>query len=528
MKSNSTMFADLFKDDTAVKAQPPISQMRGWGAFFGDIGGLGATQSNHSDNPAGWLLAAHYNVWARNCIRARAAAIAQTPLKLYQWDDDGDEEEVESHAILDLLETVNPINSNRISFKRSIATQLAIHGDCIVKKVRGASGQVNELYVLPRQVCYPWPSFEKYIDFYEWQVTGEHIQPDDVIRFWYPDPAGSIYAESPTSTALRYINAYNVSDMAAEAIDKRGGQGGGIVAYDSLLLGSDWDRVRREWDTKYADPRNAGMDKHMPPGTTYQSGALTAQQMERENRITRLAKSIMGCYGVPPANAGDYSDASVLANAAQQDKNFWQGYAIDEQDFIAEALNNDLLWKEYPGSYEQGLFLKFDRSQVSALNEDQDMKVNRAIVAFQGGLTSLNEARNIAGLEDIDAEGADAVVVTIEKRSEATTLIDTETGAVIETAKPAAVTETVTPDAAMPQPMPAQQPMQPDMMPSTPPAKARIVDFVGMKALTPDGEGVIESIHRFGDYGGMTATKAEPVIIVNGKAYAVADVEVLS
>jgi hypothetical protein len=48
-----------------------------------------------------------------------------------------------------------------------------------------------------------------------------------------------------------------------------------------------------------------------------------------------------------------------------------------------------------------------------------------------------------------------------------------------------------------------------------------IFDFVGMAAVTVEGIalGTIEKIHRFGDHEGITATKAEPVVIVDGKAH---------
>jgi hypothetical protein len=55
-----------------------------------------------------------------------------------------------------------------------------------------------------------------------------------------------------------------------------------------------------------------------------------------------------------------------------------------------------------------------------------------------------------------------------------------------------------------------------------------IVDFVGMEALDAEGNalGAIEAIKRFGEWDGVTATKAAPVVIVGGRAHKASDVRV--
>ena len=55
-----------------------------------------------------------------------------------------------------------------------------------------------------------------------------------------------------------------------------------------------------------------------------------------------------------------------------------------------------------------------------------------------------------------------------------------------------------------------------------------VVDFVGMTAMDADGNtlGVIEKIARFGEFEGITATKAESVVMIGGKAHRAGDVRV--
>lgn len=496
----------------AVKAVP-LSSLRNWNM----LAGTPSTTVSITDSPEGWIQAVDGNVWAGNCVHARCSVIAQAPLKLYQYTGtEDDREEITDHEVLTLLETINPF-TNQITFRRQIESQLSIFGDCIVVKVRGLRSAPNELLLLPRQLCDVQADAGGWGPVVTWTPQGKIIASEDLIRFRYPAHDGSVMGSSPTRTALKYVNAYNTADASAEAIDKRGGQGGGIVSFDALLNGIDLERMRADWERRYTDPKNAGVDKFMPPGTKYESGALTGQQMQREERMGRLAKSIMGCYQVPPAVAGDYSDASVLANAAVQSRAMWDFFALDELRFIEETLNNDLLWREWPETKDAGFYLEHDLDDIAALQEDSDKRMNRAVVGVNGGIISINEGREIVELEPVNDPNADAVSMILEQQAKD------------EQAKQKAAELEVLKE-QQPQQFGQQQPGAP-MQPQPPQpgqvpqqfagrAESPIFDFVGMQAIAPDGTtGTIEAIKRFGEVAGMTATKAEPIVVIDGRAY---------
>jgi HK97 family phage portal protein len=314
---------------------------------------------------------------------------------------DANEQEVEKHDVLDLLHNVNPINYNRSSFFKAIERQLCIYGTAYVLKVRGAtSAQPLELYIMAASNVELVFAPNTFVAGYRWMPTGQIYPPEDVIRFWYPADDGSPYANSPTSAAVACINRYHLADTAQAAIDRRGGQGGGIVSYDATVMPGDMGRLADTWDRRRNNPENAGMDLHMPPGTNYMTGALTAQQQQREERMYRLTKEIMAAYGVPPAVAGDYADASVLANADAQMKLFWELWALSELSYIAETFTAELL----PDFGLDGYTLEFDTRDIAALREDVDARANRAIMLVQGGIISINEAREMTEYDPITSD----------------------------------------------------------------------------------------------------------------------------
>ena len=400
--------------DAAKAAFAPLSYGQSWlrGMDF-----YNRYSFKFPDEPQGWTRAVRSNVWAFNCVNARANAFSAVPLKLYKRSGKPEVEDecIEEHPILELLETVNSVYLDRASFRHAAQWQRVEQGGAIIRKIRDGSGKPVELYVLPAHLVTPEPDPRLLVSHYTY--AGQFIPREDVIRWYYIDSSNPLAAMSPTSVAVRAINRYNVADIAAQAIDERGGRGGGIISSEVNILDPDMRRYMDEWNDRWANPENAGMDGFMPPGMEYATGTLTAQQMQREERAMRLAKEIMAAYGVPPSLAGDYSDASVLANAAQQSTNFWQSVMLYELQSFADTLTYYMLWQDWPESKDEGLYLKHDTDEIAALQDDElkeaeveRAEADRATVLMAGGVISLNEAREIVDMEPIKDERADEVL----------------------------------------------------------------------------------------------------------------------
>ena len=477
----------------------------------------------YADNAIGWMMAARFNVWCANCIKARANVMAAAPIRLYKKSSDVenvDPEIVNDHPVLKLLERVNPKEGSKTFYKRG-ARQMAIHGEWYILKVRKLNGEPTELHRLPAQWTYPHVSIDMtHIDYYQYQGQVMYA-PEDIVRVFYPREDYPVYAASPTQTALFAANGYNMADLEAQYRDRRGGQGGGIISVDGAGA-KDWSRIKAEWDSQRSDIRNSGRDAFLPPGATYASGVLSAQEQQREQRSTRLAKEIMAAYSVPPSLAGDYSDASVLANAAQQSTNFWQSWALPELDEVAEALNVQLLWPDWPDSREAGLYLAFDTNEIKALQPDRLIEVQvdeaRSRIAGQrvtDALSTINEAREYINLDEYPDERADILFAVL--KAEATQPAQTDPNA----ADPMAGVQAGSMDDPT-QMMPGKKPPVVVM-----PTKALALDIVGLQAVAKAGGAVlghVEKVHRFGIHERLKATKHEPVLIIAGKAFACNDV----
>jgi HK97 family phage portal protein len=376
----------------------------------------------YPDTPLGYIHAVKYNTWASNAVTARAMAIASVPMKLYKKPEKPTDkpEEVLEHPVLDLLVEVNPVNLDRTSYREQIQRQKAIHGTAYTLIVPGLDDEPKELYILPAHLVEKVPDPHTFIRGYRY--AGQFYPVEWVMRDYYMDDADPREARSPTAAAIAAINRYNLADLTQESLDKRGGQGGGIVGVNFNQIEGDSERFMQEWRSHRADPRNAGDDAFLPFGFSYEQGTLTAEQQQRELRMQRLIHEIAAAYWVPPSLMGDYSDASVLANALQQSVNFWQTCGIAEATRMAEVHTFYLLWAHYPGSKEEGLYLAADLSGVAALQDDETKAVERdrtkvetAGTGVTGGLWSVNEGRERLGMQRIDNPAADDVMVISQR-----------------------------------------------------------------------------------------------------------------
>lgn len=401
---------------SAVKA---LDKPAWWGNVWA-TDEVSSANGEYGDSASGRIGAVKHNVWAYNCVQARMAAVAQAPMKLYHGYGQ-DKEEIHEHPVIDLLRFVNPVNLNARSFRRGMEQQLSLHGRCLIQKVRGLSG-VSELYILPMNYIEIQADPRMWISGFIWLPTNAFIPRADVIDLSYPSLSGDVYADSPTSAALDVINRYNLADMAQASVDRRGGQKGGMVIHPQQTTPIDFDRARIDWDRWRKNPQNAGRDMHVSAGFDYRADAFSASEMQREERMNRIAKEIMAPFRIPPAAAGDFSDASVLANAAVQMRAVWDLFAVDECGFIAEELTYSLLHAEWPEAKAQGLYFEHDLSQIPAMREDNDSRVQRAIALNASNLASVNEARDIAGLDKSEDPSADRILM---EASQADVVADT-------------------------------------------------------------------------------------------------------
>jgi phage portal protein BeeE len=128
---------------------------------------------------------------------------------------------------------------------------------------------------------------------------------------------------------------------------------------------------------------------------TYQQTGLDFKEMGFEVLDARAEARICAVLGVPPILVGAKVglDRSTFSNAEQAEKYFWQHTLMPVYKRIRDELQSDLA-SEFGSDVE----LRWDLSEVGALQEDQGKVWERARAGASAGIITINEARDQMGL----------------------------------------------------------------------------------------------------------------------------------
>ena len=121
--------------------------------------------------------------------------------------------------------------------------------------------------------------------------------------------------------------------------------------------------------------------------------------------LTGLSETrICSCFGVPPIVAGLRAglETATYSNYEQALRAFYEGTMVGLWQLLDAGLTRGLLTDE---GETDGAEIYHDTEGVKGLKEDADKRAARAAQLFSGGLCTRNEAREMAGLDSLDAGG---------------------------------------------------------------------------------------------------------------------------
>lgn len=215
-------------------------------------------------------------------------------------------EEVENHALLDLLYCPNPFMT-KDEFMEMTVLHMELAGEAFWYIIRNKAGVPVELWPLMPYLVQIKKHPEKFIEGYAYITPGGNtliIEPDDIIHHKYVDPNNLYRGMSVVRASARAIDTdahaadwnrnffYNsaVPDIALEA--------------DGTLSDETFKRLKEDWDGRYAGTDNAHKTAILEEGLKVNVLSMAQRDMEflegrKFNRdqilaLFRVSGSILG------------------------------------------------------------------------------------------------------------------------------------------------------------------------------------------------------------------------------------------
>ena len=366
--------------------------------------------------------------WIYACVAALSRAASSVPARLDRRVNGGRELEQDLDSQLALsMGMPNPLQSQR-KFFRAVCTSQMLYGETfLILLKKNANGlmvpvdAVNGGHGMMARIEQPeefWPVrgdlVEAVIDpktklpaFWRMRTsTGRVDYPAHaVVQIAEINPTNPLRGMGPMQAAYRTAAKDFIIDRYDEALLQNGGSPGGVLSVDGPLTDSDQRAIREAWHEAHGRPESHRKTAVLPSGTTYKEIGMSPQQMEHEKLRDWDRQTILSIFGVPPVVLG--LETINYATAREQNRIFWETSVLPYLEFLKDELQHKLVNRI--NSPDSELILDFDITGVSALREDMDAKVERALKIYTEGHRTFNEAAHLAGwdISEQELEGTD-------------------------------------------------------------------------------------------------------------------------
>jgi HK97 family phage portal protein len=328
-----------------------------------------------------------------------ARAFSSAPVALLE-----DDEITHDHDMLELIRKPNAHYSGRVLWMATLIS-IFFDGNAYWRKIRGTRREIKELWYIPH-----WMIDEKadneyeYISRYKYTVGGrrEDIDPEDIVHFRYGlDPENIRKGFAPLKTLLREIFTDEEAANFVASILENGGVPGVIISPEGEgnIPPQDVEDVKRYVGSQFTGD-SRGQPFVLGSPTKVEQFGWDPQKLNLGTLRNVSEERVCAIIGIPAAVVGfgtGIQQTKVGATLKELRASAWEDTIIPLQGLIAEDLQNQLLTEYETDSGRYGV--TFDTSQVRALQEDENKKVERLNTAVQGGWLRVDRAQAMAGWE---------------------------------------------------------------------------------------------------------------------------------
>lgn len=365
----------------------PVIQNIDWGN--GD--GIAVTEYKDKDQQikanVGWVFAAS-QVIADEC--------ASIPLKLIHKMDDGDDEEIYSHPILDLINNPNAVLTAK-QFWNLYYSYLNLTGEAYILKLDKQGKPLENTRELPTAL-FPLPSHlcqfvlgEKSYDQSHVVYGGMAYPIQAILRDLNPDPENYYNGMSIVRKASLTIDTDIQMKRWNNKMFKNNGRPGSVVSFQQALSDEDFKRAKQMYNEQYAGTDNAFRNIILDNGATVTPFMMSTQDLDFLASKAFTRDEILAMFKVSTSNLGIVEDTN-RASATTQEYGFRKRCVKPRLEQMVDFINQRLLFPIYGGEY----VLDFG----DILPEDTDKKLQEAQAGVNKWLT-IDEVREQYDLEPL-------------------------------------------------------------------------------------------------------------------------------
>jgi HK97 family phage portal protein len=365
------------------------------------VHGPGATEALRAAYGDGYAL----NSAVYACIQAIQRTYTEAPVRAFQMGADMKAEPVQPFAAVELLNRPNPNMTGNLLWAYTQYCK-AVYGNAYWRKIRGAQGQVVQLWPLSPSVCWPIRrrNSTNFIDAYVYQFGSgedgkEEIPPEDIVHFrWGLDDRDHKYGLSPLRLLVREADTDIQTTAFSDRLVRNNAVPGLVVTVpvEAGDIGKDTAQKMKADLSGAFGGENQGSTAILGGGATAAQFGFNPQQLDLTGLHRIPEERISAVLGVPAiiAGLGAGLDRATYANFKEAREMFIESTIIPAYADDDAVLNEQLL---IDFTNDPAMYLAHDVTDMRALQPDEDMRYARLTLAVGGPWLTPNEARTEVG-----------------------------------------------------------------------------------------------------------------------------------
>ncbi|MFI6142451.1 phage portal protein [Streptomyces griseus] len=335
------------------------------------------------------------SIWTFKSVEAISKHPSTLPVEIGRGGDERRfEETLDDHPLLRLLNgQANPLESGDVFKKRLSAQFLLSKKGVFVEKTYSRGGALVRLDLLPPDRVEIIPDDEnadyvKHFQFTDYSGQVRELLPKHIIWLRDPHPTDPFSGVTPLEAAGLSVDldvkarTYNISFIDND------GRPGGVLAIDTDGLDSkELDRIQRRISTGAHVAGEISVVGAGKGGASYVDTSARPREMAYEVLAATAKGEILAAFGVPESIVGNASERTY-ANADREEWTFWDHTELPHLNLLASAFDADV---------PDGWQLRFDTSNVQALEFPRRQEREEARKEWEAGLITIDEYRKVAG-----------------------------------------------------------------------------------------------------------------------------------
>ena len=325
----------------------------------------------------------------------------------------GETMEVEGHPLVALLATPNPSYSNYHLWSATLFSFLTA-GNAYWLKVKTMAGDVVQLWYIPHwAIVANWPDDgSQFISHYEYTPGGGRkmrLEPSDVVHFRHGiDPFNPRVGLSPLHGVIREVFMDMEASNFMSALLRNMGVPGVVISPDGdQTVAPDDAKAVKAWFKEEFSGDRRGAPLIMGSKTKVEQYGFDPKVMDLSTVRNVSEERVCASLGIPAAVVGFGSGletAKVGATMNELRRLAWINGVIPLHRAFALELKRSIMPDLRGGHRFEDQTVEFDVTNVTALEDDMNLRATRLNTGVVGGWVLVSEARLAMGLNVEDAD----------------------------------------------------------------------------------------------------------------------------